>query len=66
MRNTVKFLILYALWYGYNVCGYAQFTMQTVDNATVAMVVHTFQITGTLNGVNDFYKRIGLIYDNDR
>jgi hypothetical protein len=40
--------------------------MQTVDNATVAMVVHTFQITGTLNGVNDFYKRIGLIYDNDR
>jgi hypothetical protein len=62
MRNTVKFLILYALWYGYNVCGYAQFTMQVVDKAAEAAIVHTYQITGLAEPVYNLHVFFGTIY----
>ena len=62
MRNTVKFMIVYALCFGYNLCGYAAFAEQTVDEATVVMVTHTYQITGTLPAIKGFYERAGLIY----
>ena len=62
MRNVVKFLIVYALWVGYQMCGYAQYMQITIDAATENMVAHTFKITGALPYIKAFYEKAGLIY----
>jgi hypothetical protein len=62
MRVYGKFFMLYVLWIGYNLLGYAAFTMQVVDKAAEAAIVHTYQITGMVEAVHNMHVFLGTIY----
>jgi hypothetical protein len=54
--------MLYVLWIGYNLLGYAAFTMQVVDKAAEAAIVHTYQITGLAEPVYNLHVFFGTIF----
>ena len=62
MLKYKKFLVLYVLWVGYNLLGYAAFAAQVVDKAAVAAMVRTYQITGLAKPVYNLHVFFGTIY----
>ena len=61
MRVYGKFFMLYVLWIGYNLLGYAAFAAQVVDKAAETAIVHTYQITGLAEPVYNLHVFFGTI-----